>query len=639
MSNLSSFTKNFSKAQTKYNIIEFAEKKSCLGITLFPQQKYLLKIFDKIPLDDTVKSIDVKDRFGEHVLYTFTEREFHDFLYNEGRISLDYDTYMQTPITSLLLSCGRGATKTTTISIYTAFKLYEILCHYRPQEYFNILHHDEIDLSVIALGESNALEIFSRLTTLINNAPFFKPHLLENPLQGELRVWTQADLDTIKGYIANPPAHSNSIKISAKPCSPSLRGANRVLTILEEFAFFNNSPNSSRNLPLDEQIYRAVSPSVARFKNPDGTPYGKVLMISSPSGEAGKFYSEYKSAFEFKEKSALLALSTPTWYLNPSLSKTFYMAEYTKNPQAYNSEYGAEFQSYENRWLIDDSYIYRAFDTALDHVKPFGEPNINYYMGIDAGFSEDGFAIAVSHYEPEYIEIPDNLTKEAQAYFPEFMEEIAKNEGKFVSPKYVVDYYQVFYPGKFPYETMNVLPVEGELGMVERVFNCARGYPIRKGILDQFSGVVLEELFKKRGMKFLEMISVNASINNDIHKIFNMLLHQNMIKMGWNAELFKELKSLKASIIGNGFLRVEHPNGGHDDTYSAIARSLYLAWLYTTKNKGLLSNMGITYKEGANNKLGFSGRNPKAFEYLKDRVHQNQYSLRNPKNMFPNRLK
>lgn len=641
--NLSSYTKTLSKATTNYNIIEFAEKKSCLGINLFPQQKFLLKLFEKIPLDNTEETIAVRDRFGENILYTFTEEGFHDFLFKEGRISLDYPTYMDTPITSVLLSCGRGATKTTTISIYTAYKLYEILNHYCPQDYFNILSHDSIDISIIALGESNALEIFSRLTNLITHAPFFKPHLLEDPLQGELRVWTQADLAKIKGYIANPPAHSNSIKLSAKPCSPSLRGANRAITILEEFAFYNNSPNSSRNLPLDEQIYRAVTPSVARFKHPDGSPFGKVLMISSPSGEFGKFFEEYTSAFTHGAKSALLAMSTPTWYLNPTLSKVFYVSEYTKNPQAYNSEYGAEFQSYENRWLVDDSFIYRAFDTDLPQKKVYGQAGVPHYMGIDAGFSEDGFSIAISHFEQNYIEVSENLMKEAHAYFPEFVAEIEKNEGKIITPKYVLDYYEVFYPGEPPFESYSVLPVDGDGGVVDRVFQCAKRFPIRKGIFDQFSGIVLDEMFKKRGMKFLEMVSVNASVNNDIHKIFNMLLHQNMIKMGYNSELLKELKALKASTIGNGFLRVEHPNGGHDDLYSAISRSLYLCWVYTTKNKGLISNMGLVFKDGSishGTGMGASARNQRTMDHFKNVHHSGgQASLRDPKNLTPNILR
>lgn len=636
--NLSSFTKTLSKATTNYNIVEFAEKKSCLGVRLFPQQRFLLKLFDKIPLDNTIKDILVKDRFGEYVLYTFSEIEFYDFLYKEGRISLDYSTYMNTEITSLLLSCGRGATKTTTISLYTAFKLYEILCHYRPQDYFNILAHDSIDVSIIALGESNATEIFSRLTNLITHASFFKPYLLSDPLQGELRIWTQSDLDKIKGFLTNPPAHSNSIKLSAKPCSPGLRGANRAISILEEFAFFNNSPNSSRNIPLDEQIYRAVSPSVARFKHPDGTPFGKVLMISSPAGKNGKFFEEYNNAFSIGAKSAILALSAPTWYLNSNLSKVFYISEYTKNPQAYNSEYGAEFETYENKWLSDDSPIYRSFDTSLEQQKSFGEVGIPYFMGVDAGFSDEGFSIAISHFEAEYVEIKENFMKEVYAYYPELIKQIEKNDGKLITPKYVVDYYNVFYPGKPPYETYKVLPIDGPEGMVDRVFQLAKRFQIRKGIYDQFSGVALQEMFKKKGMHFLEMVNHNASTNNDIHRTFNMLLHQNMIKMGWNKEFFRELKNLKASTVGNGFLRVEHPSGGNDDLYYAVARSLFLAWIFTTKNKGLITNMGLSYKESRNLGMGSGARDLKVQEYFKNIRHQNQYSIRNPKNITPNRL-
>jgi hypothetical protein len=111
---------------------------------------------------------------------------------------------------------------------------------------------------------------------------------------------------------------------------------------------------------------------------------------------------------------------------------------------------GAEFQSYENRWLVDDSPIYRAIDTSLDPQKAFGDIGVSHYLGMDAGFSEDGFAIAISHYEHEYVEIPENFMKEVHAYYPELIKEIEDNEGKLIKPVYVLDYYEVFYPGKPP---------------------------------------------------------------------------------------------------------------------------------------------------------------------------------------------
>ncbi len=639
--NLSSFTKNLSKVQTNYNIVEFAEKKSCLGIKLFPQQRFLLKLFDKVPLEEKIKDIEVRDKFGENIIEVFSEVGFYDYLYKEGRISLDYNTYMSTDIVSILVAAGRGATKTTTLSLYTAYKLYEILNHYCPQEYFGILSHDSINISIVSISENTAIDLFSRLNNLILNASFFKPYLLTEPLQGELRIWTQADLDKIKGFITNPPAHSNSISVTAKPSSAGLRGANRAISILEEFAFFNNSPNSVRTLPLDEQIYRAVTPSVARFKYPNNTPFGKVLMISSPGGENGKFFEEYKMAFELGAKSSTIAISAPTWTLNPTISKSFFMSEFNKNPQSFASEYGAEFQTYENRWLVDDRPIFRAVDTSLDPKKQFGDFRTQYFLGADPGFSDEGFSIAISHYESEYIEIPENFLKEVYAYFPEYVEEIEQNEGKIISPKYILDYFEVFYPGVYPYENYGVLPVEGENGMIERIVTCAKRFPIRKGFIDHYSGAVLQELLLKRGLKNIEMVNVNATINNDVHKIFNMLLHQYMIKMGHDPLFIKELKALKASIVGNGFLKVTHPTGGNDDLYSAVARSIYLCWLYTTKNKNALSNMGITYKDNKNYG-GFDAtaamRGQKVFESMKTNMHSNQHSLRNPRNMFPNKI-
>jgi len=638
--NLSSFTKTFGKNNTKYSIIEFAEKKSCLDIKLLPQQRFLLKIFDKCVLDDTVKDILVKDKFGEHVLFSFTEKGFYEFLYKEGRISLDYDTYMNTDIVSIVLCAGRGATKTTTISLYTAYKLYEILCHYCPQDYFGILSHDSIDISIISLGEANATELFGRLNNLITKASFFKPYILSEPLQGELRIWTQADLDKIKGFLANPPAHSNSLKVSAKPCTPGLRGANRSQVILEEIAFFNNSASSTREIPLDEQIYRAVTPSVARFKYPDNSPFGKVLMISSPGAKTGKFYNAFESAFKLGTKSGSLAIHAPTWYLNSNLSKAFYISEYNSNPKAYQQEYAAEFGNSESTWIPDDRPIFRAFDTSLNQSQPYGRVDHIYFAGFDFAFSGDGSASAISHFEKEYVEIPENFVPEVAAYYPDLMKELEENNGKILSPKYVVDYFEVRYAGQGIYEHYPVMPVEGKDGIIDWVLTLYKRYQIRIGIFDQFSGAVLTEIFQQKGLRSIKQVPHTAQLNDAHYKNFLFLLNSNLLKMAYSPEFMKELKSLRESRVGSGYLKVDHPAGGHNDLFSAVIRSLYLCWAYVTKNKNVISNMGILYSGGDfKSSILNSGKVARHLENIKNGMHNNHGSLRNPKNMFPNRMK
>ena len=91
------------------NIIEYIESGWGLNLRLFPIQRFILKVYYNIELDDTVRVIEVTDKFRENVLYSFTEKEYMHFLWNEGRINIkEYDHSRH----ELVLAIGRRGTKT-----------------------------------------------------------------------------------------------------------------------------------------------------------------------------------------------------------------------------------------------------------------------------------------------------------------------------------------------------------------------------------------------------------------------------------------------------------------------------------------------------------------------------------------------
>ena len=63
----------------------FVEAKWGLNEKLLPAQKFILKCYYSLSLDDTEKNIVVPDITHEKILYTFTEQEFLHWLYEEGR--------------------------------------------------------------------------------------------------------------------------------------------------------------------------------------------------------------------------------------------------------------------------------------------------------------------------------------------------------------------------------------------------------------------------------------------------------------------------------------------------------------------------------------------------------------------------
>jgi intein/homing endonuclease len=87
---IAEIAKEFISGNTEIvDIVSFVEAPWGLNIKLFPVQRFSLKAFYGLPLDDTKQDIKVPDVINEKILYTFTEKSFLKFLYEEGRCNTD----------------------------------------------------------------------------------------------------------------------------------------------------------------------------------------------------------------------------------------------------------------------------------------------------------------------------------------------------------------------------------------------------------------------------------------------------------------------------------------------------------------------------------------------------------------------
>jgi intein/homing endonuclease len=96
-----------------FNILEYVEAPWGLDMKLFPAQRFIVKLYYNLPLDDTLpedpnKQIQIFDMFGEHLLHTFTEKEYLRYLYNEGRCNIGEQDHNRR---ELILALGRRAGK------------------------------------------------------------------------------------------------------------------------------------------------------------------------------------------------------------------------------------------------------------------------------------------------------------------------------------------------------------------------------------------------------------------------------------------------------------------------------------------------------------------------------------------------
>lgn len=91
-----------------FNVLEYIESSWGLGMTLFPVQRFLVKLYYHLPLNDRDKTIEVTDMLKTKVLYTFTEKEYLKFLYEEGRCNIGVQDHERR---ELVLAIGRRAGK------------------------------------------------------------------------------------------------------------------------------------------------------------------------------------------------------------------------------------------------------------------------------------------------------------------------------------------------------------------------------------------------------------------------------------------------------------------------------------------------------------------------------------------------
>ncbi len=92
------------------DVISFVEAKWGLNMTLFPAQKFILKTFYGMELDDREKSVPVFDELKSREIGHFTEQEFMQFLIDTGRTNLrEYKPGH--PRRELILNVGRRGSK------------------------------------------------------------------------------------------------------------------------------------------------------------------------------------------------------------------------------------------------------------------------------------------------------------------------------------------------------------------------------------------------------------------------------------------------------------------------------------------------------------------------------------------------
>jgi len=546
-----------------------------------------MKTYYKLPLEEKEKSIIIRDRFNERELYNFTEKEYLEYLYNQGRCNIKYID--DKPRNELVLIIGRRGGKSTIASWIAAYEAYKLLKIQHPQKHYGLLPDAEIHITTIATSEVQANILFRQILGHFSASTYFHRYM-NKPTNDNVAIRSRRDLEK---YGEDGRA---SILVKSSPCSArSLRGPGNIVAIMDEQAHFVDEVTQSNK--SDKSVYDAMTPSIALFGKD-----GKLINISSPLNKSGVLWDLYNRSLDGAEN--ILMIQAPTWEINNKVDSTFLKGRYHADPVVYDCEFGAQFSDRVKAWLPEE-YLRKVIVPGLK-PKTFGGSRTPHFMGLDIGFKDDGTSAVICHIE----QIPDD-------------------SGNLIN-KIEIDFAEARYAGLPPYENLAILDFEMLSDWIKEL--CDRFY-IVKGMVDQHNGVLVSQNLAKKGLQQFDLIYHTRQFNSDIYQNFMMLcidqklrIYNDGIDEKSDGTLIDELLKLQVHQYSKNVISVEAPKikGYHDDRADALMRSVWLA------SEAIKAGLVSSNQSLSNNRYSYV-RDANHYQLIKARLHNITDNRRNIK--------
>jgi len=574
------------RTQRIFNVLQYVESPWGLNMKLFPVQRFIVKLYYHMPLDDTLpedenRRIKISDMFNTKTLYTFTEKEYLHYLYNEGRCNIGEQDHLRRQLT---LPIGRRAGKTTLSAVFASYELYRLLSLGNPQAYYGLPNGNRIQIISVATDKDQAGLLFNDVTSHMAKCEYFQPYIANNTLS-YVQLRTPYDIERFGPTVRHSDGKFTSfngkasIRVTFKASiSKGLRGSGNIVIILDEIAHFQDKGKSSA-----KDIYDAITPSTAAFSPKDpatGLPINgsateseaRIICISSPLNKAGKFYELYHLGMSRGPGSDnMLVIQAPTWEVNPTVPTSYYKEKYHEDPSVFMTEHGALFSDRVRGWIEREADLIECIQKEL-RPKTYGPPRFPHQMGIDVGLINDGTTVAITHTEGANI---------------------------------ILDYHEAWYAGMSwreanPHLTSPFTDYAKTLENVERldfeeianwIHLLTKKFYISAGLFDRWNGLPLEEALHKKGLKQFKSEFFKPDTTSKMYQATKLLMFDKRITLydyplpsqaeaqSKHSPLIEEILSLQATQRARNQIIVEAPQiqGAHDDVTDALVRAIWLS--------------------------------------------------------------
>jgi hypothetical protein len=320
-------------------------------------------------------------------------------------------------------------------------------------------------------------------------------------------------------------------RIRALPASAkTTRGMSASLALFEEHAHFDTTSGPGS----DERVYRAVRPSLRRFAGK-----ARVLCISSPNGQSGKFYQLFTDAESGVLPSAR-AVRAPTWEIDPTYDQAQQDADRAElGEDGFSEEIGAEFITGKGSF----------FDvSAIDFAEHPADPaeGDSWVAGVDVGLASDFFGVALVSTSPAD---PELLVVGALAGINPADVRVRK-----ASQESLAD------------------ARTREDSMFMRAWAVAAPYAPTRGVADSHKGGPLRSYFGRRGCD-VELLTPTDTLQMQQFVALKARLEDGSLRVWAHPQLIQDLRRVRTTEAGKIYL--PRFRGSHCDTVVALASAVW----------------------------------------------------------------
>jgi len=358
-----------------------------------------------------------------------------------------------------------------------------------------------------APGQDQAVEFVRLCAALIEASPVLRPLATVKSDRIDFVLSSGA-----KTAIRAMPANSRSV-----------RGMSASLIVLDEFAHFADTAGPAS----DERMFAALEPSTRVFGEA-----ARVLVISTPFGEGGKFYELFCAARDGLLPSAR-AVHAPVWEIDTSLSEAWMEARRAElGEDVFRQEHGAEF-------VAGGGQFFDLRGLPLEDGPARPEDGHGWVAGLDPAFHSDRFGCALVGQSVEHRGLL--LVGRVEAIEP---------KGKLLS---------------FDQRRAR------EDRTLERVWEIVGPYRPRV-VTDQHQADAVRSYFGRLGVD-VRVVNLTAPVQTAAFTSTRTRLLDGSLRLWRHAGLLEELRRVRARDTE----KIELPRfaGGHADAASALALAVY----------------------------------------------------------------